>query len=196
MKQRLFIVSNRLPLTVVPEGEGFSCRPSSGGLVSSISAWLDSGGKDDFSELYWVGVPGCDPASWDAAATGADNGYNYLPVFIEDRQYEMYYNGFSNSLIWPLFHYFPSFADYEPATFDAYMAANRDFAGRLIPQLRAGDVVWIHDYHLMPLAAMLRAACPELSIGFFLHIPFPSYELFRVIPKRWQRAILEGLLGA
>lgn len=196
MKQRLFIVSNRLPLTVVSEGDGYACRQSSGGLVSSISAWLDSGGKDNFSELYWAGVPGCEPAAWDAATKAADSGYEYLPVFMDDAQYELYYNGFSNSLVWPLFHYFPSFADYDPASFEAYQAANREFSTRLLKVLRPGDVVWIHDYHLMPLAGMLRAGCPDISIGFFLHIPFPSYELFRTIPKRWQRSILQGMLGA
>jgi trehalose 6-phosphate synthase/phosphatase len=196
MKQRLFIVSNRLPLTVVADADGYSCRPSSGGLVSSISAWLDSGGKDGFSELHWAGVTGCEPDIWEAASGRIDSGYQYLPVFMDELQYERYYNGFSNSLVWPLFHYFPSFADYDPNTFDAYIAANRVFADRLTEILEPGDVVWIHDYHLMPLAGMLRAARPEITIGFFLHIPFPSYEMFRVIPKRWQRALLEGMLGA
>ncbi len=196
MKQRLFIVSNRLPVTVVQDGDSISCRQSSGGLISSISAWLQAGGREDFSELYWAGVPGCASAVWNDAIDTAAAEYHYLPVFVEESRYEQYYNGFSNSLLWPLFHYFPSFADYDPESFDAYFAVNREFADALIPQLRAGDVVWIHDYHHLPLAAMLREACPELSIGFFLHIPFPSYELFRVIPRRWQEALLEGMLGA
>jgi trehalose 6-phosphate synthase/phosphatase len=195
MKQRLFIVSNRLPLTVIQDGGEISCRPSSGGLISSISAWLEAGGQDDFSEMYWAGVPGCAPDVWqEAVGTVAD--YDYIPVFIEEPRYEQYYNGFSNSLLWPLFHYFPSFANYDPESFEAYVAANRQFADALIPRLRSGDVVWIHDYHHLPLAAMLREACPDVSIGFFLHIPFPSYELFRVIPRRWQEDLLQGMLGA
>ncbi|RYY51863.1 MAG: bifunctional alpha,alpha-trehalose-phosphate synthase (UDP-forming)/trehalose-phosphatase, partial [Chitinophagaceae bacterium] len=110
--------------------------------------------------------------------------------------YERYYNGFSNSLLWPLFHYFPSFAEYDPSFFDAYITVNRAFYRALAAEIKPGDVVWIHDYHLLPLAGMLRDKFPDLTIGLFLHIPFPSYELFRVIPKRWQKALLEGMLGA
>lgn len=125
-----------------------------------------------------------------------ESAYSYLPVFINRKRYELYYNGFSNSVVWPLFHYFPSFADYNSAYYDAYVEVNRLFADVLAAQLKKDDTVWIHDYHLMPLAAMLRERLPTITIGFFLHVPFPSYEIFRVIPKRWQRTLLEGMLGA
>lgn len=195
MKKNLFIVSNRLPLTIEQTDSGHVCRQSSGGLVSAINDYLNHGGKAGFSGTYWAGVPGCSGQVWNEVADSSGD-FEYLPVFVPDSMYEAYYAGFSNSLIWPLFHYFPSFAEYTPAKFQAYMDANQLFADALLSQLKKEDTVWIHDYHLLPLAGMLRAALPELTIGFFLHIPFPSHELFRVMPKDWQSALLRGLLGA
>lgn len=195
MSRRLFIVSNRLPLTIESQSNGYVCRQSSGGLISAISAYLEKGGKGNFKDATWVGVPGCSREAWECTAE-VQADYTFMPVFMDDSLYEPYYNGLSNSLLWPLFHYFPSFADYDPENFDAYMAANRSFCGTLLQTLRKDDVVWIHDYHLLPLAGMLREQMPTLTIGFFLHIPFPSFELFRVMPKQWQRLILTGMLGA
>jgi trehalose 6-phosphate synthase/phosphatase len=125
-----------------------------------------------------------------------DTGYSYQPVFINKKNYDAYYNGLANSTIWPLFHYFPSYAEFHNSQFDAYLQANREFAHVLGTHLHPNDTVWIHDYHLMPLAGMLREQFPNLTIGFFLHIPFPSFEILRIMPTRWQRALLEGMLGA
>ncbi|RYZ54574.1 MAG: bifunctional alpha,alpha-trehalose-phosphate synthase (UDP-forming)/trehalose-phosphatase [Sphingobacteriales bacterium] len=198
MQKRLIIVSNRLPISIEHTADHkYNCRQSSGGLVSAISAYITGSEKTSFAESIWVGVPDCSEKIWDASGAGADAfDYTFLPVFLKWKQYELYYNGFSNSLLWPLFHYFPSFADYNSTYFDAYMAANEAFAEVLSHTIRKDDVVWIHDYHLLPLAGMLRKRFPGITIGFFLHIPFPSFELFRVIPKPWQREILEGMLGA
>ncbi|HTI61262.1 bifunctional alpha,alpha-trehalose-phosphate synthase (UDP-forming)/trehalose-phosphatase [Mucilaginibacter sp.] len=197
MKKRLFIISNRLPLTIETIDNNVTMRQSSGGLISAITTYLKGSGKEYFSEKIWAGVPGCTEKTWDIANNEhSPADYNYLPVFMKSKMYELYYNGFSNSLLWPLFHYFPSFAEYHSSYFDAYMEANRSFADILSKQVRNEDFVWIHDYHLLPLAGMLRAKFPKLTIGFFLHIPFPSYEIFRVIPKQWQREILTGMLGA
>lgn len=195
MQKRLLIVSNRLPLTVEKKKNKYVSRQSSGGLISAVEAYLNGDGKERFSERIWAGVPGVAEQIWDKIESNQSD-YHFLPVFPNEEEYEQYYNGFSNSLLWPLFHYFPSFADYSPTFFENYMAVNRIFYRALSSQIRAGDVIWIHDYHLLPLAAMLREKFPDLTIGLFLHIPFPSYELFRVIPKRWQKAILEGMLGA
>lgn len=197
MKKRLFIISNRLPLTIEQVDSIYTMRQSSGGLISAVSAYLKGDGEETFSEKIWAGVPGCNEKSWEIANNDhTPHDYNYLPVFMKNKTYELYYNGFSNSLLWPLFHYFPSFAEYNSSYFDAYMEANKTFADILSQKIRNDDVVWIHDYHLLPLAGMLRKMFPTLTIGFFLHIPFPSYELFRVIPKQWQREILTGMLGA
>ena len=196
MNKRLFIISNRLPLTVEKDQGLYTIRQSSGGLISAISAYLNKDGKGTFTEKIWVGVPGCTQTAWDTAVAADQADYNYLPVFINNKKYDAYYNGFSNSLLWPLFHYFPSFAEYRLSDFQAYLEVNNLFAEKLSAVLRPDDVVWIHDYHLLPLAGMLRKIIPSLTIGFFLHIPFPDYELFRVIPKQWQRELITGMLGA
>lgn len=195
MQRRLVIVSNRLPLTIEKKANQYLPRPSSGGLISAVDAYLNKGGKEVFSERVWVGVSGVDEQTWDKVNLPEAN-YSYLPVFTEEQQYDQYYNGFSNSLLWPLFHYFPSFADYDASFFEAYVAVNEIFYERLSTEIRQGDVVWIHDYHLLPLAGMIREKFPDISIGLFLHIPFPSYELFRIIPKQWQHVLLKGMLGA
>ncbi|MFA6277215.1 MAG: bifunctional alpha,alpha-trehalose-phosphate synthase (UDP-forming)/trehalose-phosphatase [Pedobacter sp.] len=196
MNKRLIVVSNRLPLTIENTDQGFYTRPSSGGLISAVDAYLNTAGKDVFSEKIWVGMPGSSEEVWDGLDLAESSTYQYLPVFIDDETYDQYYNGFSNSVLWPLFHYFPSFAEYTTLFFDAYIKANEQFYEVLVASIKPDDVIWIHDYHLLPLAAMLRKRFPNLTIGLFLHIPFPSYELFRVIPKKWQKEILNGMLGA
>jgi len=197
MQKRLFIVSNRLPLSVEKQDGSYVCRQSSGGLISAVSAYLGKSGKDAFTDKVWVGVPDCSAEAWESVqADGCNMDFKYLPVFMKEDLYEHYYKGFANSMIWPLFHYFPSFADYSLSYHEAFMKANELFADMLAKQLKKDDVVWIHDYHLLPLAGMLRKRVPSITIGFFLHIPFPSYELFRVIPKQWQRELLAGMLGA
>ncbi|MBS1773990.1 MAG: bifunctional alpha,alpha-trehalose-phosphate synthase (UDP-forming)/trehalose-phosphatase [Bacteroidetes bacterium] len=197
MKKKLFIVSNRLPLTVEQAEDKYICRQSSGGLISSISSYLQGLEHNDYSEKIWVGAPGCNETIWASVSNDLnEDEYTYSPVFINWKNYELYYNGFSNSLLWPLFHYFPSYAEYNETYFDAYIEVNKLFNVLISKQINKDDIVWIHDYHLLPLAGMLRKEFPTLTIGFFLHIPFPSYELFRVIPKHWQREILTGMLGA
>jgi trehalose 6-phosphate synthase/phosphatase len=194
--KRLFIVSNRLPVCVTREDNRTQIKPAAGGLVSAIQSYLQKE-NTAFSEVHWAGVPGCTPTVWNEAANQLDTSrFNYVPVMVYKEQYEKYYNGFSNSVLWPLFHYFPSYAEYDSDEYDHYKLVNEHFAEILARCCREGDTVWIHDYHLLPLASMLRKEIPNLTIGFFLHIPFPSYELFRLIPKKWQREILKGMLGA
>jgi len=196
-KQRLFIVSNRLPITIEQKEKEYVARPSSGGLVSAITGYLSREGKHTFSETVWCGVPGCTEKIWNSVMRDGIGGeYTCLPVFVNWKKYELYYNGFSNSLLWPLFHYFPSFVDYGSTYYQGYQEVNEIFADCLAAKMRKGDVVWIHDYHLLPLAGMLRQKIPGVTIGFFLHIPFPSYELFRLMPKQWQQDILRGVMGA
>ncbi|WP_342645379.1 bifunctional alpha,alpha-trehalose-phosphate synthase (UDP-forming)/trehalose-phosphatase [Mucilaginibacter sp. CSA2-8R] len=192
---RLFVVANRLPISIEKQGDKITYRQASGGLVTAVSAFLNKE-NNRFTQKIWAGVAGCSEILWQAAADSINTDYDFKPLFIPAKQYDQYYNGFSNSVLWPLFHYFPSFADYQPSYFDAYLKVNTEFAGTLLKTLNADDTVWIHDYHLLPLAAMLRKKLPGLTIGFFLHIPFPSYELFRVIPREWQQELLSGMLGA
>lgn len=197
MPKRLFVISNRLPITIEQFNNEFIVRQSSGGLISAVDAYMANEGKATFSERIWVGAPGCSEKVWrDSSSFKEVSDYTFLPVFVNSKKYESYYNGFSNSLIWPLFHYFPSYAEYNPVFFDAYVEVNERFVELLEKNIRKNDVVWIHDYHLLPLANLLRKKFPSITIGFFLHIPFPSYELFRLIPKLWQKEILIGMLGA
>ncbi|MBD0293592.1 MAG: trehalose-6-phosphate synthase, partial [Flavisolibacter sp.] len=194
MNKRLFIVSNRLPLTVSEENQ---LLPASGGLVTAINSYLCGTSNHGFSEIFWAGVPGCKAGSWQEATKEIkDTTFTYLPVFVEEQLYEGYYNGHSNSVLWPLFHYFPSYAEYDSGSYEKYIRVNGDFLYTLMKYLHPHDTVWIHDYHLLPLACLLRQEFPELTIGFFLHIPFPSYELIRLMPRQWQEDMLAGMMGA
>ena len=195
-KKRLFIVSSRLPITVKGENNKTTITPASGGLVSAINSYLNLV-PNQFSEIFWTGIPGCSATTWNETAGQVDNApFNYAPVFVQQEQYEMYYNGLANSVLWPLFHYFPSYAEYDPDEFDAYLSVNEHFANTLLRYCSEGDTIWIHDYHLLPLSGMLRKILPNLTIGFFLHIPFPSFENLRLMPRKWQQSILKGMLGA
>lgn len=194
--KRLFVVSNRLPISIDGEGEKARILPASGGLVSAINSYLHQV-PNQYSEIFWTGVPGCSASTWNEAVNHLNDApFNYVPVLLYKEQYEKYYNGFSNSVLWPLFHYFPSYAEYDADEFQAYLSVNEHFAEVLSRKCREGDTVWIHDYHLLPLANLLRRIIPNLTIGFFLHIPFPSFENLRLMPRDWQQSILNGMLGA
>ncbi|HEX6914862.1 MAG TPA: trehalose-6-phosphate synthase [Chitinophagaceae bacterium] len=195
--KRLFVISNRLPVSVVHSDGKPVLQPASGGLVSAIESYLESNNRESFEKVYWCGVSGCNEAEWNELNSDAPaDGFSYLPVFTEKKLYDQYYFGFSNSTIWPLFHYFTSFVEYNAGHYNSYSTVNLAFADSLLKHVKPGDVVWIHDYHLMHLASYLREKQPELTIGFFLHIPFPSYEIFRLLPRQWQADILGGLLSA
>ena len=118
------------------------------------------------------------------------------PVFLTEEEIENFYQGFCNKTIWPLFHYFPSFASYTQEYYEHYVRVNQTFGEALQEIVRPDDQIWVHDYHLMLLPRLLRESLPATGIGFFLHIPFPEYEIFRLFPGRWRKEILEGLLGA
>jgi trehalose 6-phosphate synthase/phosphatase len=198
-EKRLFIVSNRLPVSVEPCNGDFSIKASAGGLVTAINSFIKKGGSADlpFSKIFWVGVPGSSPGLWSRAeAHLPEAGFDYLPVFINKSIYDGYYKGFSNSVVWPLFHYFPSYAEFSSENFESYLTANTNFLNVILKNARRDDIIWIHDYHLLPLADMIRKEMPGMTIGFFLHIPFPSFEIIRLMPKKWQLAIMRGMLGA
>jgi len=197
---RLIIVSNRLPFTIEKNEEGIFVRQSSGGLVSAIKSYFERPDKQstDYSDKIWVGSMDVAEEDWNAVKDGPDllTGFRVEPVFPDREQYEDYYNGFSNSTLWPLFHYFPTLVDYKKDYFEAYRDVNQQFAETIARVYQPGDTIWVHDYQLMLLPQTLREALPEATIGFFLHIPFPSYEIFRLLPSRWKRALLHGTLGA
>ena len=199
---RLIIISNRLPFSVDRDGDKVSVRQSSGGLVSAIKSYFENtaGSEKTITEKLWVGVADFPQEDWQAVEEEQNQrgDFKVLPLFaFNDKQlYEDYYNGFSNSVLWPLFHYFSSLAEYKTNYFEAYIKVNLFFADQLTPMLHPDDIIWIHDYQLMLLPQLLRGENPELSIGFFLHIPFPSYEIFRLLPTEWKKTLLQGIMGA
>ena len=138
------------------------------------------------------------PEDWEEVK-GQENineDFTIVPLFPPKEAYEDFYNGFSNSTLWPLFHYFPSLVENKKEYFEAYSTINQLFADKIMEFVEQGDVIWVHDYQLMLLPQMLREKLPQAAIGFFLHIPFPSYEIFRLMPTTWKKPILEGILGA
>lgn len=197
---RLLIVSNRLPFTVEKTGDEITVRQSSGGLVSAIISFFEKGNaeRSSYSEKVWVGSIDTSEEDWKKVQeTGAiKSEFEIGAVFIEKKVYDHYYNGFSNSTLWPLFHYFPSLVEYQKEYFDAYVTANNIFADRILSIYQPGDVIWVHDYQLMLVPHLVREKLPDATIGFFLHIPFPSYELFRLLPTGLKRELLKGILGA
>jgi trehalose 6-phosphate synthase/phosphatase len=196
---RLIIISNRLPFSIDRDGNNVSLRQSSGGLVSAIKSYFenDTGSEKNITEKLWVGVADFPQNDWELVEKEVSTlDFNVAPLFIDTAIYKEYYNGFSNSVLWPLFHYFPSIVDYQMHYFDAYVKVNKLFADKILPLLRPDDIIWIHDYQLMLLPELLRKQRPDTTIGFFLHIPFPSYELFRLLPAQWKDCLLKGMLGS
>jgi trehalose 6-phosphate synthase/phosphatase len=196
---RLLIVSNRLPVTLEKEDDVLTIKESVGGLVSGLSAYLNSMKGSEFAkpDHVWVGWPGLtiSPENDKEALTRARE-FNAHPVFLTEEAMDKFYLGFCNKTIWPLFHYFSSYAVYEQEYWNEYKRVNQSFCDTIVGICKPGDIVWIHDYHLMLVPRMLRERAPGIPIGFFLHIPFPFFELFRLLPAKWGEEILQGMLGA
>ncbi|MBW3127822.1 bifunctional alpha,alpha-trehalose-phosphate synthase (UDP-forming)/trehalose-phosphatase [Hymenobacter profundi] len=187
---RTIIISNRLPTKVQRAATGLTFQPSEGGLATGLGSIYRAKGN------VWVGWPGLsvdDPAEQDHVREqlSADS---MAPVFLTEAEIRDFYEGFSNSTLWPTFHYFPQYATYEQAHWDAYVAVNEKFCQAVLALAGPDDTIWVHDYQLLLLPEMLRRERPEATIGFFLHIPFPSYELLRALP--WGTELVRGMLGA
>jgi trehalose 6-phosphate synthase/phosphatase len=135
------------------------------------------------------------PGQQDAVKEQALN-YHASPVFLSEESVDRFYHGFCNKTLWPLFHYFPSFTRYEEEYWTEYRRVNTVFAEAVLRTLHPDDLLWVHDYQLMLVPALVRQHFPEMPIGFFLHIPFPSYEVFRLLPRAWRTELIEGVLGA
>ena len=188
---RLVIISNRLPLTIDKKKGELHYYPSAGGLATGLSS------LDKSLDQLWIGWVGreIEKISEQDVITNQLAKDRMVPVFLDGRDIEEYYEGFSNKVVWPHFHYFTQYTNYNNQDYwYAYERVNRHFATIAQKHIRENDTIWIHDYQLMLLPAMIRQNNPDISIGFFLHIPFPSYEIFRTLP--WRQEILEGLLGA
>ncbi|MGH7264424.1 MAG: trehalose-6-phosphate synthase, partial [Candidatus Rokuibacteriota bacterium] len=164
---------------------------SAGGLANGLREPHARGGS------LWVGWPGLVGDLDDVGQAALEErlaALRMVPVWLGKDEVERYYDGFCNGVLWPLFHDLIGHVPLVVQDFDAYETVNARFADAVADRYRPGDLVWVHDYQLMRLPALLRERLPEARIGFFLHIPFPTTEAFRAIPVR--ERLLEGLLGA
>jgi len=188
---KLIIVSNRLPVTISRRKGKLKFQSSAGGLVTAL------GSLEKSDEKTWIGWPGIALGKTKPQAKEIVKilkTENYHPVFLSKKDIEDYYHGFCNETIWPLFHYFIQFAIYDKSYWKSYRRVNEVFCDEVMNIAKPEDTLWIHDYHLMLLPKLLKNRLPNSKIGFFLHIPFPSSEIFRVMP--WCGDIIDGLLGA
>lgn len=187
--QHLIVVSNRLPIAVATTDEGRQLLPSPGGLVTALGPVLRERGG------HWIGWPGTTeqpPSAAELAAVEQQLGYRLHAVPLSPEELDGYYHGFSNEVLWPLFHDFIGRCNFEPSYWPAYRAVNRKFAEQIAAVSTADDYVWIHDYQLVLVAQELAASGIERELGYFLHIPFPSPDMFLKMP--WRQQVLEGLL--
>jgi len=187
---KLIIISNRLPLKIVEENGSHKVIHSQGGVATGLDSLETS------MEKHWVGWPGMyledckEKEEIDKQLLEQD----FHPVYLTPEQIENYYEGYSNSVLWPLCHYFSNYMHYENKYWEAYKEVNSLFCDAALQIIEPGDIVWVQDYQLMLVPGMIREKITDISIGYFHHIPFPSYELFRALPERAE--ILKGLLGA
>ncbi len=179
-----------MPVSITENEGDIDLKPSAGGLATGLKS-LNSD-----KEIIWLGWPGIitNDIALQEKITGKLKDLKMYPVFLSQDKYDKYYQGFSNETLWPLFHYFQQYTMYMTSYWLAYKEVNMIFAEKLFKIARPDDIFWVQDYHLMLIPKLIREEYRKASIGFFLHIPFPSYELFRTLP--WRSEILEGVLGA
>ena len=190
-RNRLIVISNRLPAVFRTGNDGRLRRePGSGGLVTALGPVLqDRGG-------IWIGWPGTTAGREEIDRAVADAseqlGYALKPVILSAPEIQGFYHGFANEILWPLFHDLQMLCNYEPRYWQSYREVSRRFAEVIYETAQAGDFLWIHDYHLMGVAAELRRLGVKSRIGFFLHVPFPPLDIFLKLP--WRMSLVQGLL--
>jgi trehalose 6-phosphate synthase/phosphatase len=190
MSERLILVSNRLPVTAEYQDQELTLVQSGGGLANGLKGARAREGS------VWVGWPGDVPAGARLRAELTDrlDAEGLLPVFLTRAEFKGFYEEYSNASIWPVFHDLIEQVPLDISGWDMYQEINRRFAETVAGVTQPGDIVWVNDYHLLLAPAEIRKLVPGVRIGFFLHIPFPHSDMFRVLPQR--RELLEGLLGA
>lgn len=196
--KRLIIISNRLPFQLLEKGSKIYLKQSDGGLVTALKSYFESSSEEEaeYDQKIWLGSADFPLRRWEKYKPSGSENFRIEPIFIDSKVYGKYYNGFCNATLWPLFHYFPSFVVYDKESFEMYETVNRQFADKLLEIYQPGDTIWVHDYQLFLLPQMIREKIPNATIGFFLHIPFPSFEIFRLLHGPWKEKIIKGLLGA
>jgi len=190
---RVIVVSNRLPVSATynEDKKNWTFKMSSGGLVAGLEGVKK---KLPFVWIGWTGmtIPKEQQEGFEKQLLAE---HNCIPVYMDDKIAEEFYNGFSNGVLWPLFHYLleESGSSYREHLWHSYLVANQAFADVVSKHIQPTDLVWVHDYHLMKLPEMLRKLNPKVRLGFFLHIPFPTSEIYQIIPVR--NALLQGVLN-
>ena len=188
----VIVVSNRLPVTLKRVGETWQTRKTAGGLATAMQPVMHK------RNGIWIGWSGETSLTNDEKRRAVIEGWatqnRYFAVDLDAETVRGFYEGIANQALWPLLHHFPSQVQFNPEHWNAFVKANEIFRDEVLKHYRPNDVVWIHDYHLMLLPQMLREMVPDIAIGFFLHVPFPSSSVFRILPKREE--LLKGMLGA
>lgn len=189
---KTIIISNRLPLQINISDNKLEVSPSVGGLATGLKSFHEEG------DSIWIGWTGLSedeiPEELKPQVVEKAKKQDCTPVSLTSEEVEKFYYGFSNRTIWPLFHYFMEYTEFETEHWEAYKQVNQKYADAVLECLEDGDTVWVHDYQLLLLPQLIRKQKPMVTIGFFNHIPFPSYEVFRTLP--WREEILRGMLGA
>lgn len=192
-ENRLVVVSNRLPVTVVEEESGsFTLKASSGGLVTALEPVLKQ------RKGVWIGWTGNFSESESELSESLrlyaeEVGYGLVPVFLQKQQVEEFYGGFSNQIIWPLFHDLQSLCNFQPSFWESYQKVELQYAEVVASSTAATDTIWVQDFHLMGLGEALRKLGLANNMGFFLHIPFPPPDIFLKLP--WREDVIKGLLA-
>lgn len=188
---RLIIASNRLPVAVTVDDNGVAIRPSSGGLVTAMEPILS---KASGVWIGWCGIAGTPPGMNEAINQFSQSaGFALVPVPLDEPEIDGFYRGFSNSIIWPLFHDLQSFCDFKPEYWQHYRKIADRFAAAVDREASESDIIWIHDYHLIGVGRRLKALGRTNRCVFFLHTPFPPADIFLKLP--WRAEMLEELLA-
>jgi alpha,alpha-trehalose-phosphate synthase [UDP-forming] len=186
--RRLIVVSNRLPVSIERTGDSFALSPSSGGLVTALRSVFRK------YDGCWIGWPGTaySPAVEELLRSMPDFEFQVHPVFLTEEERLEFYSGFSNEIVWPLFHDLQSRCNFHPTYWDSYVAINNRFADRACKIAKDGDFIWVHDYHLTGVAASVRRMGLQATLSYFQHIPFPSPDIFEKLP--WRTELLTSML--
>ena len=189
---KTIIISNRLPLQISLEDNNLEVTPSVGGLATGLKSFHKDG------DSIWIGWSGLTeeeiPENLLDDVKEKARKEDCVAVNLSEEEIDGFYYGFSNRTIWPLFHYFMEYTEADKDHWETYKSVNRKYADEVLKHYEDGDHIWVHDYQLLLVPNMIREKQPEAIIGFFNHIPFPSYEVFRTLP--WRDEVLEGVLGA
>jgi len=189
---KTIIISNRLPLQISISEEHLEVSPSVGGLATGLKSFHKDG------DSIWIGWPGLKeeeiPENLKDKIQSKVKEENCIAVHLNSQEIDGFYYGFSNRTIWPLFHYFMEYTESLDSYWQTYKAVNQKYTNEILKHYKKGDIIWVHDYQLLLVPNMIREQAPDAIIGFFNHIPFPSYEVFRTLP--WRDEVLKGMLGA